>query len=93
METFRPFTEKTDALTLVAGELYSLEVEMVVQYSDLEFSLGFEHVDSGLIQDPISKEHLTWKQKSKTLVNVLKHHLLSFKMVFKDCWPDSESFL
>ncbi len=60
-------TATSDELTLVADKLYSLEVVMVFQSQSPEFSLGFQHVDSGLIQNPIGKEHLVWQSKSKSL--------------------------
>ena len=62
--SFRPKTETSDELALVAGELYSLEAVIVVAHHSSEFSLGFEHVESGLVKNPIGKEYLVWKSKS-----------------------------
>ena len=61
---FRPVVETTDELELVTGKLYSLEVVMIFNSHSPEFSLGFEHLDSKFVQNPIGKEHLEWKSKS-----------------------------
>ncbi|CAB4033431.1 Hypothetical predicted protein, partial [Paramuricea clavata] len=58
-----PVAKTTEELTLVAGELYTLDVVMVFKNPSPEFSLGFQHIGSGLIQNPIGREYLMWKPK------------------------------